>query len=205
MLAAPSAPRGPLTAVFVRIRRRNAVSSASQRVLYCDCRFAHPRTWVLSFTLGRQTPLGATMFDATQTQCGACFWQGDGSTRCLHRRCSGRRVVGISDSPLFHAGSLAKDMLYAESCAASAALNSVPESQLASAPDLFSIDRDNQVIDSCPGVVQPPAATTQCCVTTPAPARHSLVIHLLACVWLIVQWNVVPDSIRRWIPTVSCH
>ena len=150
---------------------------------------------MVAFTLGRQTPLGATMFDATQTKCGACFWQGDGSARCLHRRCSGRRVVGISESPLFHAGSLATDLLYAESCAASAALNSVPESQLASAPELFSIDRDNQVIDSCPGVVQPPAATTQCCVTTPAPARHSLVIHLLACVWLIVQWNVVPDCI----------
>ena len=52
------------------------------------------------------------------------------------------RVIGISESPLFHNGSLATDMLYAESCAASAALNSVPESQLASAPDLFSIDRD---------------------------------------------------------------
>ena len=49
-----------------------------------------------AFTLGRQTPLGAAMVDATQTQCGARFWQGDGCVRCWHRCCSGRRVVGVS-------------------------------------------------------------------------------------------------------------
>ena len=51
--------------------------------------------------------------------------------RCWHRRCGGLRIVGVSGSPSFHAESLVTELLNSESCAASAALNSVPGSQLA--------------------------------------------------------------------------
>ena len=88
--------------------------------------------------------------------------------------CSGHRVVGVSGSPSFHAGSLVTELQFTESCAASAALHSVSDSQLTWCEDLR---QTSSPLIGTTGNRLPSwllAATTGCCIVDPCACSTRL-------------------------------